>query len=174
MKSDFEARREQLDREQEAELDAQKKRQFDGAMIALDSLNRGDAHTNFHGLQSVYTTFQIAVNSLRRHYISHREVAKAHAALPPIAAEDPDHLLRALVDRCVVGGEKAFTVWSENQDELKAVHCGKDAFNDIVRRKKLDPFAKLRLKRGRPEILTPELVQHIAGNKSKDLQGIIS
>jgi hypothetical protein len=162
---------ERLAGEQEVELQAQRRRQLDGAITALDRLNPGDALTNFHGLRSISETFQTPINTLRRNYIAHRALIQARSKLPAIEAEDPNRALKMFVNRCVTGGEKASVVWNENKDKMIDLNCGRSTFYDTVNRLKRDPSGDTRVKRGRPELLTPELVNHIANNKSKDLAG---
>ena len=171
LKFEIEANRERLAREEHDELTARRHRKLAFAITALDRLNPGDAHQNFHGISDISKTFDVPVNTLRRQYIEHRARAQDRLLLPAVAAEDPDRMLKALVDRCVAGGEATFTVYSKNEAELREIRCGKTAFYDIIARRKLDPLASLRLKRGRPELLTGVLVENIASNKSKDLSG---
>ena len=80
-------------------------------------------------------------------------------------------MLKVLVDRCVIAGGKTSKVWAENEDKMNELRCTKSVFYEIIARRKSDPLACLRLKRGRPQLLTEALVEHIATNKSKDRNG---
>ena len=95
-------------------------------------------------------------------------------AIPAAILDDTfaDQFLDALVHRCVIGGEKAFAVWSENEEALRNQHCSKTTFYDIMQRRKVNSDAPLRLKLGRGDSIDPLLVQYIAKNTSKDLQGM--
>lgn len=171
LKLEIKANRERVAKEEQDELKERKQRQLAAAIKALDRINPGNAHQNFHGILDISETFDVPINTLRRQYVEHRAKIQARTGLPAIEAEDPDRMLKVLVDRCVIGGEQVYKVYSENECELKGVFCCKTAFYDIISRRKLDPLAPLRLKRGRPEMLTEDLILHITSNKSKDLNG---
>ena len=120
-------------KELEDELKAHKQQQLQGAMSQLDKLNPGNAHTNFHGMADTAKAFDVNRNTLRKHYIERRSVVyDALPAFPDMesAIVDPDIFLRKLVDSCVTGIEKPFTVWTKNKEELQRLHCGKTAFAD--------------------------------------------
>jgi hypothetical protein len=163
---------ERLETERNLEIKEFKKRQLVAAFAFLDRKNTGDAHANFHGIAEAATIYDIASNTLRDNYIIHRR--NRNTILPPIPQNDPDAGLIALVNRCVIGGEKPFTVWKSNAVTLKDTYsCGITSFADIVARRKLNPNAPLRLKQGRGDYINPELVAIIRNNKSEDLKGTL-
>ena len=137
----------------------------------LDRKNRGDAHSNFNGIAEAAGLYEIPVNTLRDRYIIHRR--NRHTILAPIRLEDPDAVLIALVDSCVNGeGEKSYTVFQLNEDMLKVKYkCGMTCFADIIKRRKLDPDALLRLKQSRGDFISTDLVETIRSNKIENLKG---
>ena len=118
--------------------------------------------------------FDVNRNTLRKHYIERRSVVyDALPAFPDMesAIVDPDIFLRKLVDSCVTGIEKPFTVWTKNKEELQQLHCGKTAFADSLRRRRLDPASSLRLPAGGGDTIDPNLISYITSNIDEDLKG---
>ena len=74
---EIETTRERLAREQEDVLKAQKQRQLAASINALDKLNHGNAHKNFHGIIEISETYNVPLSTLRRQYIEHRATAQA-------------------------------------------------------------------------------------------------
>lgn len=159
-------------REQEIEEHERKQRQLQAALSHLDTLNQGNAHSHFHGMDATAKIFDVSINTLRRQYTERRSHSY-DLVLPVVQPDiaDPDILLKTLVDRCIIDHEKPYTVWRANQEYLQKMHCGRTSFSDIVDRRKENSNAPLRLKMGRGDSIDPALISYIAENRTEDLKG---
>ena len=144
-------------------------------MNQLNTLNRGNAHSHFHGMDATAKMFDVPINTLRRHYTerrSHSYELVIPVVQPDIA--DPDIILKTLVGCCIIDQEKTCTVWRANQEYLQKMHCGQKCFTNIVARKKANPNTPLRLKMGRGDFIDPALISYTAENRAEDLKGKLS
>ena len=170
----MEALRKQHEKEKEEKDKALREENLCSAMNHLDTLNPGNVHTHFHGIVETAKIFDVCERTLRRQYTDHRSRTYAMPAAPASILDNTisDQFLDSLVTRCVNGGEKSLTVWKENENMLIEQHCGRTTFSDIVKRRKANSDAPLRLKLGRGDFIEPLLLQSIAQNTAKDLQGM--
>lgn len=157
--------------QEQAQIDHQ--RRLDAAMCYLDRLNsKGDAHVNFHGIADAARIHQICESTIRRNYIKHRQASALVPSIPTVPLLDPCVILEAMVSRCITGNEKTSVVWSENEDKAVQLNCNRSTFYEIIKRRRLDPNAPIRLKLGRHDFVPPSLLNDVREKtRLEDLKG---